>query len=225
MTVSDNYTQTAPENYAPSVADSYQRANAALRIITQLTQEKNALMTRYWQAPMYERASIQERLQQIDIDLAHAQEERRRARAGAPPAPGDYDPMGPTPRASASASSSGARSRAWKHKVEAIKADYQCGQGMCKLALAEKYGLTQQQLRRVLREDSDQSHPTAKLNEEQVRDILQRYQDSNGRRGIIKELSDVFQVRKSTICDIIARRTWRNIDFEISVPRKRNRRR
>jgi hypothetical protein len=54
---------------------------------------------------------------------------------------------------------------------------------------------------------------------------LQRYQDSNGRRGIIKELSDVFQVRKSTICDIIARRTWRNIDFEISVPRKRTSRR
>jgi hypothetical protein len=28
-------------------------------------------------------------------------------------------------------------------------------------------------------------------------------------------------VRKSTICDIVARRTWRNIDVEITVPRRR----
>ncbi len=200
--------------------DHYARATAALHIITTLTMEKNSLMTRYWQAPLYERSTIQDRIQQIEIDLAHAQEERRRARAGAPPAPRDYNPLGPTPR-SERGSATNLRSQAWKHKVEAIKADYQCGQGLEKLDLAEKYGLTLQQLRRVLREEGDQTHPSAKLNEEQVRDILQRYQESNGRRGIIKELADVFQVRKSTICDIIARRTWRNIDFQISVPRKR----
>lgn len=200
--------------------DNYTRATTALQVITSLTHEKTMLMNRYWQAPLYERASIQDRLQQIEIDLAHAQEERRRARAGAPPAPGGYDPLGPIPRAG-SESSDGARSRAWKHKVEAIKADYQNGEGMGKLALAEKYGLSQQQIRRILREEGDQTHSTAKLNETQVRDILQRYQDSNGRRGIIKELAEVFQVRKSTICDIVARRTWRNIDFEISIPRKR----
>jgi hypothetical protein len=73
-----------------------------------------------------------------------------------------------------------------------------------------------------LRNEGEQGHPTAKLNETQVRDILHRYEESNGRRGIIKELSDMFQVRKSTICDIIARRTWRNIDVQISVPRKRS---
>jgi Mor family transcriptional regulator len=182
--------------------------------------EKNTLMHRYWQAPMFERSKIQDRIQQIEIDLAHAQEERRRARAGAPPAPGDYDPMRNPSRSSSSNSDSSTRSQAWKSKVEAIKADYQQGEGLGKLALAEKYGLTPQQIRRVLRHEGDQSHPTAKLNEEQVRDILQRYQDSNGRRGIIKELADDFQVRKSTICDIIARRTWRSINFEISVPRK-----
>jgi Mor family transcriptional regulator len=92
---------------------------------------------------------------------------------------------------------------------------------MEKHALAEKYGLSVQQIRRVLGEAVEHSHPTAKLAEAQVRDILRRYQESNGRRGIIKELADVYQVRKSTICDIIARRTWRNIEVDFVLPRKR----
>jgi Mor family transcriptional regulator len=203
-----------------TLPDNHTRSAVALQVITALTMEKNTLMNRYWQAPMFERSKIQDRLQQIEIDLAHAQDERRRARAGAPPAPGDYDPLRSPSRANSSNSDSSTRSQAWKSKVEAIKADYQQGQGLGKLALAEKYGLSPQQIRRVLRNEGEQSHPTAKLTEDQVRDILQRYQDSNGRRGIIKELADTFQVRKSTICDIIARRTWRSINFEISVPRK-----
>jgi Mor family transcriptional regulator len=171
---------------------------------------------------MYERSKIQDRIQQIEIDLAHAQDERRRARAGAPPAPRDYDPQRNPSRSNSSGGDS-TRSHAWKSKVEAIKADYQQGQGLGKLALAEKYDLSPQQIRRILRNEGDQTHhPTAKLTEEQVRDILQRYQESNGRRGIIKELADTFQVRKSTICDIIARRTWRNIDIEITVQRKQS---
>jgi Mor family transcriptional regulator len=104
---------------------------------------------------------------------------------------------------------------------EAIKADYQAGQGMGKLALAEKYNLSLHQIRRILRGEDERTHSTAKLNEQQVRSILQRYEESNGRRGIIKELADIYHVRKSTICDIVARRTWRNIDVEITVPRRR----
>jgi transposase len=200
--------------------DNYTRASTALQIITALTTEKRTLMEHYWQASMNERPAIQDRLQQIEIDLAHAQEERRRARAGAPPAPGNYDPLGPMPRTE-NTQRSEVCSQSWKQKVDAIKADYQYGEGLGKLALAEKYGLTPQQVRRILRTEGEQGHPTAKLNEAQVRDILQRYAESNGRRGIIKELADMFQVRKSTICDIVARRTWRSIDVNISVPRKR----
>lgn len=206
-----------------TVLDSYTRATVALQMITTLTTEKHSLMSRYWQVPTFERVRIQDRLQQIEVELAYAQEERRRARAGAPPAPTEYDPMA-VPRLETNNSSSNngvTRSQAWQQKVEALKADYQCGRGLGKLALAEKYGLSPQQVRRVLRDEGEQPHPTAKLNEMQVRDILQRYQESNGRRGIIKELADVFRVRKSTICDIVARRTWRSIEFEISVPRKR----
>ncbi len=204
-----------------TVPNNYARAATALHVITNLTVEKQSLMTRSWQVPQYERAHIRRRLQEIDIELAHAQDERRRARAGAPPAPHGYDPMGAVPRVERG-ESEGTRGRSWRQKVEEIRADYQAGAGLDKDALSEKYNLSLQQIRRVLNEnDAERSHPTAKLNEDQVRDILQRYQDSNGRRGIIKELADVFHVRKSTICDIIARRTWRNIDFEISVPRKR----
>lgn len=202
-----------------SCLDNHTRAMTALQRITTLTMERHTLMSRYWQVPLYERPGMQDRLQQIDIELAHAQDERRRARAGAPPAPENYNPLGPIPRGDSD--SSKARTQAWQHTVEAIKEEYRNGQGIGKLALAEKYGLSAQQIRRVLRDEGEQTHPTAKLNESQVRDILQRYQESDGRRGIIKELADTFQVRKSTICDIIARRTWRNIDIEITVSRKR----
>lgn len=199
--------------------DNYTRAVVALQMITTLTAEKHTLMNRYWQSPMYEHPRIQKRLQQIEIELAHAQEERRRARAGAPPAPMEYDPLA-IPRLETNHNSS-IRPQTSLQKIEEIKADYQCGHGMGKLALAEKYGLSPQQIRRVLRDEGTQPHPAAKLNEAQVRDILQRYQESNGRRGIIKELADVFHVRKSTICDIVSRRTWRNVEFEVSGRDKR----
>ncbi len=197
--------------------EDYQRASMALQTITRLTTEKQALMNRFYQVSLYERRQIQGRLQELEVALAHAHEERRRARAGAPPAPETYDPLGALPRSEHVAADSH-RARSWKHKIAAIKADYQAGDGLEKQALAEKYNLSLQQIGRVLGEESARAHPTAKLNETQVRDILQRYRASNGRRGIIKELSDVFQVRKSTICDIIARRTWRSIDIDAPGP-------
>jgi Mor family transcriptional regulator len=196
-----------------TLPDNYARATAALQMITRLTQEKQSLMSRAMHTPLQERAALQHRLQQVERELAHAQDERRRALAGAPPAPVGYDPLGPLSRVETSKDDK-PRSRSWKHKMEAIRADYQQGEGMGRQALAEKYDLSLQQIEQVLREKTRRGHPTAKLNEAQVRDILHRYRESNGRRGIIKELADSFQVRKSTICDIISRRTWRNIDAE-----------
>jgi Mor family transcriptional regulator len=200
--------------------DPLARAQHALQAITALTSEKQAIMTRYWRVPQNERLHLRDRLQQIDIDLANAQEERRRAQAGAPPAPLHYNPLGPLQH-NTNPEEHGARMRSWSQTSEAIKTDYQAGQGMGKLALAEKYNLSLQQIRRILRDEDERAHSTAKLNEQQVRSILQRYEESNGRRGIIKELADMYHVRKSTICDIVARRTWRNIDVEITVPRRR----
>jgi hypothetical protein len=199
-------------------ANNFTRANAALEQITALTLEKQTLLSQAWQAPLYERPTIKHRLQQIERELAQAQDERRRAQAGAPPAPPGYDPQKPQQRTESS-SSNALRAPTWKHKVEAIRADYQGGEGLGKQALAAKYNLTPQQIGRVLGEEENRTHSTAKLNETQVRDILHRYHESNGRRGIIKELSEVFQVRKSTICDIIARRTWRNIEVDLPQPR------
>jgi transposase len=196
-----------------TLPDNYARATAALHMITRLTQEKQSLMNRTLSTPLQERAALQQRLQQVERELAYAQDERRRALAGAPPAPVGYDPLGPLSRAEHHKEEK-PRQRGWKHKIEAIRADYQQGEGMERQALAEKYDLTLQQIEQVLREKNQRGHPTAKLNESQVRDILHRYRESNGRRGIIKELADSFQVRKSTICDIIARRTWRNIDAD-----------
>jgi len=200
--------------------DPFNRAHNALQAMTALTMEKQAIMTRYWRVPQHERLQLRDRLQQIDIDLANAQEERRRAQAGAPPAPLHYDPLGPLQQ-NINPDEHNTRVRSWQHTSEAIRADYQDGEGLDRLALAEKYGLSLQQIRRVLHDKEDRTHSTAKLNEDQVRSILHRYEESNGRRGIIKELADAYDVRKSTICDIVARRTWRNIDVEITVPRRR----
>jgi plasmid maintenance system antidote protein VapI len=201
--------------------DSFTRASNALQMITNLTTEKQALMTQYWRVPQHERMHLRDRLQQIDIDLANAQEERRRAQAGAPPAPLHYNPLGPLHHNVSNDEQHVSRRRSWQQVSEAIKAEYQAGEGVGKLALAEKYGVSVQQVRRIVGEPEEHTHSTAKLNEEQVRSILLRYEESKGRRGIIKELADAFQVRKSTICDIVARRTWRNIDIEITVPRRR----
>jgi transposase len=196
-----------------TLPDNYARATAALHMITQLTQEKQSLMNRTMSTPLHERAALQQRLQQVERELAYAQDERRRALAGAPPAPVGYDPLGPLSRVEHRKTES-PRPRGWKHTIEAIRADYQQGEGMERQALAEKYDLSLQQIEQVLREKNQRGRSTAKLNEAQVRDILHRYRESNGRRGIIKELADSFQVRKSTICDIIARRTWRYVDAD-----------
>jgi Mor family transcriptional regulator len=203
-----------------TLQDRFTRAHNALQAITALTTEKQALMTHYWRVPQHERLHLRTRIEQIDIDLANAQEERRRAQAGAPPAPLHYNPLGPFQH-NTNPEERTARVRSWQQISEAVRADYQNGEGLSKLALAEKYGLSMQQIRRVLHDKEERTHSTAKLNEEQVRSILQRYEESNGRRGIIKELADTYHVRKSTICDIVARRTWRNIDVEITVPRRR----
>ncbi|NJP06676.1 MAG: hypothetical protein HC837_14125, partial [Chloroflexaceae bacterium] len=67
-----------------SLMNNRSRAEAALKLVTQLTQEKQRLLQDYRKVSAYERIFIQARLNQIDRELLRAEEERRRARAGAP---------------------------------------------------------------------------------------------------------------------------------------------
>ncbi len=202
----------------PSTASSGStpsRAAAALQTLTRLTEEKQALLVCCRHAPMHERGTIQERLRQVERDLARAQEERRRALAGAPPAPPGYDPMAPPPRPSEVTPSVSYKEPPLCPQVaEAIRGEYQKGEGLNKHALAEKYQVSYRQIKQILRSEEHRPHPTAKLNEAQVRDILRYYLDNSGRRGIITELAERFAVQKSTISDIVRRRSWREIQLE-----------
>lgn len=51
----------------------------------------------------------------------------------------------------------------------------------------------------------------SKLTEKEVLEIRQLYQQVNGRRGIIKELSIIYNVSPSTVSDIINNVTWTSI--------------
>lgn len=201
-------------------AASSRRAAAALRLIQNLTSEQHRLMAHYWHVPLHERPAVQQRLQQIARDLAAAHAERRRARAGAPPAPRVATPPVDLPR-SASDEHEPLQRRRWRHTAEAVRADYRQGQGLSSADLARKYNLSPRQVERALRDQTGQGHSTARLNAAQVRDILQRYAESNGRRGIITELAAHYQVGRNTISDIVSRRTWRTIDSEQPALRKR----
>lgn len=191
--------------------DAQKRAAVALIIMQQLTEERYQMMNHADQYPVYERVRLRSRLHQLERELAYAQEERRRALAGAPPAPPAYDPQQPV-LLDEEEDRAEQRSQMIAERSTAIRADYQQGQGLSKAELAEKYGLSIQQVRRIVRSESSRGHPKAKLDAAQVRDILRRYRDNKGKRGIVRELSEAFQVQKSTICDIIARRTWRDVE-------------
>lgn len=54
--------------------------------------------------------------------------------------------------------------------------------------------------------------PRNRLNREQVEAILQKYAEHRRSRGIVTQLASEYQVTKSTISDIVARRTWRHLD-------------
>ena len=71
--------------------------------------------------------------------------------------------------------------------------------------------MTRRQIREIVCGEDAQGHSTAKLKESQVREILRRYQECRGRRGIITELAHLFSVQKSTISDIVNRRSWRQL--------------
>jgi Mor family transcriptional regulator len=191
------------------------RAAAALRIVTELTAEKQTLLARCRSAPSHEHQALQARLQQLELDLARAQEERRRARAGAPPAPPGHNPLAPPPRPSEVVQTfSYKEPPVDTQTLEQIRTDYCQGKGLNKHALAEKYQLSYRQIQNILRHEDPRPHPTAKLDEAQVRDILRYYLDNGGRRGVITELADRFAVQKSTISDIVRRRSWREIQLE-----------
>ncbi|NJP05037.1 MAG: hypothetical protein HC837_05110, partial [Chloroflexaceae bacterium] len=96
--------------------------------------------------------------------------------------------------------------------AQQVRTDYQDGNGLSKYALAEKYQITYYQVLRILRNEPARVYPTAKLDATQVRNILRHYEESNGRRGIITELATQFKVQKSTISDIVKRRSWRELE-------------
>lgn len=192
-----------------TINDPIHRAAQALQLLRELAEEKQTMLARCWRTHGYERLLLQSRLQQIEVAMARALEERRRARAGAPPAPSSSesatDQLSPAVSTPTLPLSDDLR--------DAIKQDYDKGRGLSATAIADKYHLTYHQVLRVVRGENPRPYPTAKLSEQQVRDILHYYVDNEGQRGVITELAKRFAVRKSTISDIVRRRSWRDIEI------------
>ncbi len=180
-----------------------QRIAAAVRRTVALSLEQQRLM---W-------AGEREQLEHVRWLVAKSFDEKRRALAGAAAVP-TYDPFAYVPSALEVYLES-LRESVVVHlsaqQIERLKAEYERGRGLSRDALAERYGISRRRVDTLLRGELEE-HATARLTRAQVAEILRCYRESAGRRGIVSELARRYGVGKNTISDIVARRTWRDVE-------------
>jgi hypothetical protein len=149
-----------------------------------------------------QRRELTGNLRTVEYNQRREWDELRRARAGALPCP-DYDPDAyieiPEP------------GQISARLIADLRLEFANGHGLSREELASKYRLGLRKVYQLLSGEDTRKHCRCKLSADQVREILRRYRQANGRRGIMRRLAQEYGVNKSTISDIVRGQSWHDI--------------
>lgn len=180
-----------------------QRIDAAIHATTALALEQQRLI---WSGDA-------EQLRRINLLVARGFDEKRRALAGAAAVP-EYDPFVYVPNEMElylDTLQQREKVRLSKRQIQRLKAEYARGEGVSRDELAERYAISRRRVDQIVQGERE-GPSTARLKREQVADILRRYRESAGRRGMISALARHYGVQRSTICNIVNRRAWCDVE-------------